>query len=295
MLSILIPTYNHPIYDLIQEMSRQAEAMTIPYEIIVSEDHSSLHQEENKNITSFPHTKYLEQPQNLGRTKNRELLAQTAIYDWLLFLDADVLLATTSFLQNYIHEIRDDIDLIFGGITYQEKSPNKNQYLRWFYGKHREAQSVEKRQQQPWFVISQNLLIKKELFLKANVSKENRYGLDNLFSHQLKALEAKIVHIDNPVIHLGLEESSLFLKKSIEAVETSVYYEDLQMMESSLSRLQKSYIFLKRSNLTGLFVAIIKPLKKRMERNLLGNSPLLFLFDLYKLYHYTLLKKNRDA
>ncbi|MFC4632479.1 glycosyltransferase family 2 protein [Dokdonia ponticola] len=295
MLSILIPTYNYPIYDLIQEMSRQAEAMAIPYEIIVSEDHSSLHQEENKNITSFPHTKYLEQPQNLGRTKNRESLAQTATYDWLLFLDADVLPATTSFLQNYIHEIRDDIDLIFGGITYQEKSPNKNQYLRWFYGKYREAQSVEKRQQQPWFVISQNLLIKKELFLKANVSKENRYGLDNLFSHQLKALEAKIVHIDNPVIHLGLEESSLFLKKSIEAVETSVYYEDLQMMESSLSRLQKSYIFLKRSNLTGLFVAIIKPFKKRMERNLLGNSPLLFLFDLYKLYHYTLLKKNRDA
>ena len=295
MLSILVPTYNYPIYDLIQEMSRQAEAMAIPYEIIVSEDHSSLHQEENKNITSFPHTKYLEQPQNLGRTKNRELLTQTAIYDWLLFLDADVLPATTSFLQNYIHEIRDDIDLIFGGITYQEKSPNKNQYLRWFYGKHREAQSVEKRQQQPWFVISQNLLIKKELFLKANVSKENRYGLDNLFSHQLKALEAKIVHIDNPVIHLGLEESSLFLKKSIEAVETSVYYEDLQMMESSLSRLQKSYIFLKRSNLTGLFVAIIKPLKKRMERNLLGTSPSLFLFDLYKLYHYTLLKRNKNA
>lgn len=296
MLSILVPTYNHPIYDLIQEMSRQAEAMAIPYEIIVSEDHSSLHQEENKKIISFPHTKYLEQAQNLGRTKNRELLAQTATYDWLLFLDADVLPATTSFLKDYTHSISDQVELIFGGVSYQEESPNKNQHLRWFYGKHREAQSVEKRQQQqPWFIISQNLLIKKDLFLKANVSKENRYGLDNLFSHQLKTLKAKIVHIDNPVIHLGLEENFLFLKKSIEAVETTVYYEHLGMMESSLSRLQKSYIFLKRSKLTGLFVAIIKPFKKRMERNLLGNSPSLFLFDLYKLYHYTLLKKNVNA
>ncbi|WP_299216471.1 glycosyltransferase family 2 protein [uncultured Dokdonia sp.] len=295
MLSILIPTYNYTIYNLIQEISRQAEAMAIPYEIIVSDDHSSQYQEENKKITSFPHTKYLEQTQNLGRTKNRELLAHTAKYSWILFLDADVIPASKDFIKNYIHAIHDEIDLIFGGISYQEKSPNKNQYLRWFYGKHREAQAVEKRQKHPWFVISQNLLSKKELFLKANVSKENRYGLDNLFSHQLKKLEARIIHIDNPIIHLGLEENPVFLKKSVEAVETTIHYEHIGMMESYVSRLQKSYQFLKRTKLTGLFVSLIQPLKKRIERNLLGKSPSLFLFDLYKLYHYTRLKKNRDA
>lgn len=295
MLSILIPTYNYPIYTLVQEISRQAEAMDISYEIIVSDDHSSLHLEENKKIISFPNTKYLRLEQNVGRAKNRELLAHTSIYDWLLFLDADVLPTNASFLKNGIHALRDEIDLVIGGIAYEEKLANKNESLRWLYGKKREVQTVEKRQQQPWLVSSPNLLIRKDLFLKANISKENRYGLDNLFSHQLKALQAKVVHIDNPVFHLGLEENSVFLKKSIKAVETSVYYENHGMMESSVSRLQKSYQLLNKLNLTGLFVRVLSPFKKSIERNLFGSFPSLFLFDLYKLYHYTRLKKNRDA
>jgi glycosyltransferase involved in cell wall biosynthesis len=295
MISILVPTYNYNIYALIQEVHKQLEAADIAYEIIVSDDHSSLHTEENKKIESLLHTTYIIQEQNVGRTKNREILANTATYDWLLFLDADVLPATTSFIKNYVNAIQEDLDIIFGGISYQESPPKKDQYLRWYYGKHRESQSIKKRNQHPWFVISQNLLIKKEIFLKANVSKENRYGLDNLFSHQLKALQARILHIDNPIIHLGLEESSVFLNKTLEAVETTIYYERNKMMECTLSGLQKSYSLLKKRKIKGLFLRVLTPFKGRIRKNLLGKSPSLFLFDLYKLHHYTHLKKNMDA
>jgi len=295
MLSILIPTYNYNIYNLVNELHKQLGDTSIVYEIIISDDCSSLFFEENKKIASISNTTYVRQKQNLGRTKNRETLANEATHDWLLFLDADVLPARDTFIKKYINAIQDDLDIIFGGISYQENPPAKAQYLRWHYGKHRESQSVKKRNQNPWFVISQNLLVKKDIFLKANVSKENRYGLDNLFSHQLKVLNARILHIDNPIIHLGLEENTVFLKKTIEAVETTVYYERNDMMECTLSRLQKSYSLLKKRKIKGLFLQILTPFKKGIQKNLLGNSPSLFLFDLYKLHHYAYLKKNTDA
>lgn len=295
MLSILIPTYNYTIYKLVHELHKQLEATEVAYEIIVSEDNSSKYTKENKEVTSFSNTSYIIQKQNLGRTKNREALANVATYHWLLFLDADIIPASPLFIKNYIDAIKEDIDVVFGGISYQETSPTPNQYLRWYYGTHREAQPVEKRKRQPWFIISQNLLIKKDIFLKANVSKENRYGLDNLFSHQLKVLQAQILHIDNPIIHLGLEENTVFLKKTIEAVETTVYYEEKEMMECTLSSLQKSYCMLRKRKAIGLFMRLFTPFKKRIEKKLLGKSPSLFLFDLYKLHHYAHLKKSIDA
>ncbi|WP_299678988.1 glycosyltransferase [uncultured Dokdonia sp.] len=295
MLSILVPTYNYNIYSLIATIHEQLETIAVPFEIIVSDDQSSLYTEENKKVNILSHTKYLFQKQNLGRTKNREVLATTATYDWLLFLDADVVPATSSFIQNYIDELHQDIDVIYGGVSYQEKSPNSSTYLRWYYGKHRESQSIKKRLQQPCFIISQNLLIKKDFFLKANISTENRYGLDNLFSHQLKVLNARIKHINNPIIHLGLEENTVFLKKTLEAVETTVYYEQKKLMECTLSNLQKSYCLLEKRKITGLFLRLVTPFKKRIEKKLLSSSPSLFLFDIYKLHHYASLKKRVDA
>ncbi len=295
MLSILIPTYNYNIYALVENVYTQLKALDIVAEIIVSEDNSSSFVEINREIVSFPNTKYLFQNTNLGRTKNRETLAKESTHDWLLFLDADVMPATSDFIKNYIGAIQEHLDVIFGGIQYQETAPSIDQYLRWYYGKHRESQSIEKRNQQPWFIISQNLLIKKEMFCKANISKENRYGLDNLFSNRLKTLNAQILHIENPVIHLGLETNTCFLKKTLDAVETTIHYEDNGLMEHNLNGLQKSYTLLKKRRISGLFLSLMKPFRNKIRKNLIGKSPSLFLFDLYKLQHYASLKKNKDA
>ncbi|WP_299767516.1 glycosyltransferase [uncultured Dokdonia sp.] len=295
MLSILIPTYNYNIYALVENVYTQLKALDIVAEIIVSEDNSSSYIEINREIVTFSNTKYLLQNINLGRTKNREALAKEATYDWLLFLDADIMPATSYFVKDYIDAMQEHLDVLFGGIQYQETAPSTDKYLRWYYGKHRESQSIEKRNQQPWFIISQNLLIKKELFYKANISKENRYGLDNLFSNRLKMLNAQILHIDNPVIHLGLETNTCFLKKTLDAVETTIYYEDNGLMEHNLNGLQKSYTLLKKRRISKLFLRLIRPFKSKIRKNLIGKSPSLFLFDLYKLQHYTSLKKNKDA
>ncbi|PVW16294.1 glycosyltransferase family 2 protein [Marixanthomonas spongiae] len=294
MLSILIPTYNYDITALVHTLHQQCLAAGIPFEITVRDDGSSNKQikTSNQTINNLVHCKYTENTKNQGRTATRNKLAAQATYKWLLFLDADVIPASKQFIANYITEIQQETgDVVFGGITYQKHSPKKEQLLRWHYGKHREAKTVAARNKSPYFIISQNLLIRKDTFQQANVVKEDFYGLDNLFSSMLKKNNVKVTHINNPVIHLGLEKSTTFITKALKAVETTVHFEQKNMMTAERP-LQKAYLKLKKWHLTKPFCWGIAIFEKPMRRNFLSKKPSLFLFDLYRLYYYAKLKNN---
>ena len=56
---------------------------------------------ENKKINALDHCSFLENEKNIGRTATRNILAKKAKYDWLLFLDADVIPLN----ENYIASI----------------------------------------------------------------------------------------------------------------------------------------------------------------------------------------------
>lgn len=296
MLSILIPTYNYNVYNLAKEIHSQTEDLSIPCEIIVIDDGSFAFRTENEQIKILSNSHYVYSEKNMGRTASRSKLADLANYSWLLFLDSDVLPYSGSFLKNYVDTIQNnDADVIFGGVTYQDKKPSKNLLLRWHYGHKREAKSVVKREKSPYFIISQNLLIKKKMFTEANTIKENHYGLDNFFSNQLERLQATIKHIDNPVVHLGLETNETFIKKALKAVETTVIFEKRGLMDNDSRPLQRSYIRLKKFGLTKLFSSIILSFKKPMERNFKSSKPNLLWFDLYRLGYYIKIKNRKDG
>lgn len=296
MISILIPTYNYNVLPLVENLHNQLATLDIPYEIKVYDDGSPTPFEENKAINDFQNCQYIQRTENIGRTAIRSLMAEQAQYDWLLFLDADVLPKTKSFVQNYTSAIRNqECDVIFGGITYDDKKPETNLVLRWKYGREREAKSVAQRQEAPFFIISQNLCIRKSIFLQANNLHENRYGLDNYFSNRLKDLNARMLHIDNPVIHFGLESNEKFIQKALEAVETTVILENRELMDKNMRPIQKSYLKLERWGLKSLFHFAISKFKGTMERNFQSDNPNLFWFDLYRLNYYIELKKNGDA
>jgi hypothetical protein len=122
---------------------------------------------------------------------------------------------------------------------------------------------------------------------------ENFYGLDNYFSNQLKRQNAKVRHIDNPVIHLGLESNSTFMTKALKAVETTVIFEARGMMDNAERPLQQSYLKLRKFGLTTLFYVIISRFKPKMERNFNSQNPNLFWFDLYRLAYYIELKNGK--
>ena len=93
MLSILIPTYNYNTLLLVKTLQQQAIKSKISFEIIVLDDASSDTQSsiENNKINTLEHCTYIESEKNLGRTATRNILAHKAKFNWLLFLDADVI------------------------------------------------------------------------------------------------------------------------------------------------------------------------------------------------------------
>lgn len=297
MLSICIPTYNHNITSLVTEVIDQCDSLDIVYEIQVLNDGSSIPESAilEKAVIKNPKINYHLNTNNLGRTATRNLLAQNASYDWLLFLDADVKLYDKSFISSYINAITDDYEIIFGGVTYQRKPPKTENMLRWRYGSKRETKAAKERAKTPHFIISQNLLVKKRIFQTLNDLDENRYGLDNYFSNQIKKLRIPILHIDNPVVHLGLENSSSFLKKGILAAKTLAYLELEGKIESDLTPLQRAYYKLKANHSTAILTTIVKYNISNIEKNLKGSNPSLKIYDIYRLYHYILAKNENES
>ena len=116
-----------------------------------------------------------------------------------------------------------------------------------------------------------------------------------LFSNNLKKNKVNIKHIDNPVLHLGLESTTIFIKKSLEAVKTTFLLENKNLLDCDLRPLQKSYLKLKKWSLIRIFSFLISLVKKRMKKNFHSLKPNLFWFDLYRLQYYIQLKSGKDA
>ena len=186
------------------------------------------------------------------------------------------------------------IDLIFGGISYLNEKPKKNKILRWKYGKAHEEISLKKRQKNPYTsIISGCMLIRKNLFLNVNQALlENRYGLDIFFSSLLKKRKVRIMHINNPVYHLGLENNACFFNKSMSAIDTLVYLETQKRIDSNINQIQRSYAFLKKWKLTNTFLFLSQKNLKKLKKNAFSKSPYLFLFNMYRLHYYAILKKS---
>ncbi|MBT0608843.1 glycosyltransferase family 2 protein [Aequorivita echinoideorum] len=300
MLSILIPTYNYQVSELVKTLQKQASNLRLPFEIVVCDDASSDFGmlSENKQIGNWTNCHFIENEKNLGRTATRQRLAEMAKFENLLFLDADVLPKHSNFIEIYINELnKTAAGVIFGGIDYDEKKPEKKKLLRWKYGSHRERLSVEIRKKNPFLTINSGaFLINRMLFLKINSKMDiNYYGMDILFTQLLKQESPKVAHIENPVIHLGLEDNSAFLKKSLNAVKTIVFLESEKKISNDLSSLQKSYLKLERLHLTKIFSFFVSRIKTMMEHNFLTENPNLFWFDLYRLNYYIQLKEKVDA
>ncbi|MEL6811480.1 MAG: glycosyltransferase family 2 protein [Bacteroidota bacterium] len=295
MISILIPTYNYNVFPLVAQLHSWFYATGSPFEIRVCDDASPERVSENEKISELAHVTFTTSKINLGRTGIRHQLAADATYDYLLFMDADVLPKHEDFAVAFLREIGHDI--VFGGICYKTQPPAREMRLRWTYGRSRETVSVAERKKQPYLTVNSGcFMIKRNLFLRLNEKLQlKKYGLDNYFKELLRNEKVSVSHIDNPVYHLGLEENEKFLKKSLEAIETTHYLEKEGLLPANARPLQKSFQKLKRWRLTGLFTGLISLFKKGMERNFLGNRPNLFYFDLYRLHYYIQLKRKSDA
>lgn len=295
MISILIPTYNFSIFPLVATLLEQVKKTNIEFEIICLDDASQKFHSENQRINDLENCSYSILEHNLGRSAIRNLLAKKARFENLLFLDADVIPVHENFISNYISQINPEEKVVYGGIRYQENKPEKNQVLRWVYGKSREALSLGERNKNPYLsFLTLNFLVKKSVFESVSFNEEipNLRHEDTLFSYDLKKANIKMIHIENPVCHLGLESSTIFMRKSEEALIGLDYLIDNKLIASDYVKLSEFHKTLKKYRLKGLYLIFYKTFKSAFLKNILGKNPSVFVFDLFRLGYFCDLKKK---
>lgn len=286
MISILIPVYNYNIVPLVEELHKQLINSKTSYELLACDDGSDFKfSDNNKSINKYNFTNFSISDHNIGREQTRQGLALKAKYDWLLFLDADTLPATSYFIKDYLHHVNSDYDAVFGGILYQKQRPDADFILRWKYGAARESVIAKTRNKKPYqTVVSANFMIKKDVFIESNkYIMDKDYGYDILFGTLLKSNAKKVVHIDNQVYHLGIEKSDIYLCKMEESVRTYLKLFRNGSISGDDNGLLYYYSILKRYNLNFTLSTFFKFFKSPLRRNLLGNNPNISLLQLYRL------------
>lgn len=295
MLSILIPTYNYSAYSLVEELYNQCvEAKTV-FEIIVLDDGSTNFQIENSKINTFKNCCYEILRKNIGRSAIRNLLVQQAKYDWLLFLDADVIPVKKTFILDYISSIGSKYHAVFGGIVYNKKTPYQEFLLRWKYGSIREEINFLQRRKKPYkSALVSNLLIKKSIFetIKFDQLIINYGYEDMVFIENLKAHNYQINHIDNATFHLNYETSLVFLDKTKKSLATLLFIEKHNILGLFKTKIQKTYYLISIIKLNIFLSFLYKKFHHLAEKNLTSKNPSIFIFDLYKLCYFCLIKRK---
>ncbi len=287
LISICIPVYNSAVFTLVNSLYEQAEELENKIEIVVIDDCSNsdwkLKNEEIKNLCHF-----VELPQNVGRSKIRNLFLNYVRGEFLLFIDGDSEIISKSYLANYIEFVQKYApEVLVGGSVYQNSKPKRSQFLRWKYSIQRESKAAEIRKTNKLGFKTNNFLIKKSLFWETPFN-ENLTGYgheDTLFGIQLAQKKCSVQHLENPVLNKHIDTNEVFLKKTENAISNLVQiYQVLdkgpEIKEIKLIKFHEKIAQQKLISIVFLVYVISKPLLLKL---LMSGYFTLWMFDFYKL------------
>jgi GT2 family glycosyltransferase len=297
MLSILIRTYNDSVFEIVDEINQQCQKLSFNYEILISDDDPNGDKVNEEELMKFPNLKYWKNQSNLGRSNNLNKLIGASKFDYVLLLDNDVIPLRTNFIDIYLKKIKEECKVIYGGLSYENTPPETNQRLRWLYGHKKEAKSVHIRKEKFKFdVLVSNLVLKKSAFAQPIFDTElMTYGYEDLiFSEGLKRNRIYVCHLDNPVIHKGLETSKEFLNKTETALKNLIQLIKKGKLSKEVTPLSRAYFNLKSSRIEAIFRGCIGLFENSIKRNLVSDQPSLFRLNVYKLYFFSKYFQKND-
>ena len=289
MISVLIPTYNYTCYKLVSDIHEQLELSGVKYEVIVAEDGSKDQVSiiANQKIAELPNCKHIINKENLGRARIINFLINESKGDWCVIMDSDAQVVTTTFIKTYVDYSKKDSDVIVGSLVNPEKLPTPNATLRYKYEKAAEKfRTVEYRNANPYARFTTfNFMARRSVLLEVPFDERCiEYGYeDTLMGLELKRKGKEVLHIDNPLMHLGFDSNSVFLRKT----ETSLH--SLKKIEKDMlpyTPLGRMVIKLRSMSLASIVCVIFKLAQPLLKANLLGNKPNLIVFSFYKLGYY---------
>jgi len=305
MISVLIPVNNYDIVALVQSMKDGISKVPDFCEIIIGDDGSSPEYREKYKSLECERVKLVVSEKNIGRAAIRNRLALEAAGDYLLYIDSDAMIPGTAetYLKKWLPWVGKH-KVICGGVIYHNIPPgNPDLMLRWTYGRRREQKKAYERNRRPHASFSSfNFMIEKSLITRIRFNEElKQYGHeDTLLGFQLKKAGIDIYHIDNGLLHEGLESNREFLDKTKLGIENlSLLYDKVTDKKtfSKLVKIIRIYNRLDAFKLTGILSGIFIRYRERMEIKLDSSKISLWLFAFYKItmfctYRAIHLRKN---
>jgi hypothetical protein len=285
-LSILIPIFNRDVSELVHALLAQMPDWPGPAEIRLLDDGSAEeYRVANRRLATLPRVIYQELAANVGRAIVRNQLAASAKQEWVLMLDNTSQVPDSHYLARYATAC-DQAPVVAGGVRYADRAPAEPALrLRWLYGRQREARSLAQRQAAPYEqLLVNNLMLKRTVSQQFPLDESLRgYGHeDTKLGWQLAAASVPICHLDNPIVHAGLETGAAFLEKSAQAVHNFARL----LREGNLghsSRLAQIAQRLQRAKLAAAAQAVLTLSEPLLRRNLLSTKPSLRMLDALKL------------
>lgn len=286
MLSILIPVYCFDVRPLVKQLWEQAQALPFDWEIRVLDDASTgSWQILNRELTALRGVHYQEQERNTGRAQIRNTLATQAQFEYLLFMDCDSATPDQDFLDRYCQHLAPQT-VLCGGRTYLEAPATKSEHLHWWYGSQREVRTAAIRQRKPYEgFMTNNYVVPRSVALRIPFNSSiQQYGHeDTLFGLELKRNRIPIQHLDNPLLHIGLEDAETWLGKQQQAIgNLYALHRQYPDLETRALRLWK---WLHNSGMLGWFYPLLKRRAPQWRQRLIQeNEPSLHLLDSLKIY-----------
>lgn len=288
-LSVLIPNYNYVCLPLVRRLQSLLESAAIPYEIIVADDGSTDLQtiEANRPIAALTNCQYLIRPKNVGRAAIRNILAQTAQYTFLLYIDSDLTVINDQFIRRYVDCLNESTTMIDGGVSIGGNPEALKGNLRYLYEKAEEPNHTAIcRQASPYqHLHTANLLIRKELILQHPFDDRFRhYGYEDvLLGKVLHQHNVPIMHIDNPIGICSFDSNPEFVTKTEEGLRTLYQFRrDLRGYSRLLTFVSGIHISL----ILSLIRLWHRLFQKAERRNLCGSRPSLLVYKLYRLGYF---------
>lgn len=218
-VAICIPVFHDDPSSLIAQLSRQrgAEQATL----LIYDDGSGapdLTARITTALEAYPGRKRLiTAERNLGRAAARNALIHAAEADWLLFLDGDMRLDHDGFLMAYTEAAARQPGpcCIVGGFGVDRAIVTEATRLHALHSQSSECLDAATRRNDPGrFVFTANIFVHRQIALNAPFNDRFRgWGWEDVDWGLSVAATWPVVHIDNPAIHLGLDEDAVLLRK----------------------------------------------------------------------------------
>ena len=298
MLSFIIPTHNFVCTALVQAVVAQAEALrqesagAFDFEVIVADDASddTSTVAANRLLNQLPRTRLVEHQTNRGRALLCNWLIDHARFRHVVLMDADAAVCTPDFVRRY-WQVRHDAAVVCGSLRNPEGPAPKGCELRFRYEQQamRHRQALLRGAAEPCLHLSTfNLLIDKEALGDLRFDLRCKaYGYeDALLGLELKRRGLVVKHIDNPLVHTGIDRNEAFLHKTETALQTLTGLNGLMQREAGPSRTLHR---LQRWHLHHVAAGLFRLTAPLLRHNLLGRHPNLLVFKLYKLGYYATL------